>query len=186
MSHLHNLLRDLVYVDPGAAQLGLSTEANSVLLQANLNSSGIVNQTEGVATINNGTYSATTNSNWWKAAGLLISPPVVDSTPYRVKAYVACFTGNAHIIVGRAPLAPTGSNDPITNVTGIPITAGSHNEVAVFDECILIPGVPESDPDFKKPVAFGIACSGSAGGIRFHLSVQNLAKTAPQFAASMS
>ena len=186
MSHLQNFLRDMVHARPGQAVAGFPAAA-AVSSTCPMNSSGVVNQTAGSQ---HNPYFTQGNIGWnlWHASGVLMSQPVVDDTPYRVKAYVAGVATRIHIIVGYAPAAPTGVNDAITNV--VPYPAAEYSDVGregVFDEVILMPGLQSGHPDFGKPIAFGVAISTLATShVAFNISVQNLAKTAPKYASSMS
>ena len=187
MTTLTNMLRDLVHVDLGAAQHAFGTEDVMTNQNAKMNGSGIVYQTQGSASHAHDSVNGTSAANRWRASGLLMSQPIVDATPYRVKAYVWVANMNLSLFVGYGPTNPTGSDDQINKCVQFPLTAGAHDENGIFDDIILIPGLTQQDPDFGRPIAFGIGVSGSSGGTcRFNLSVQNLAKTAPQFAASMS
>ena len=147
--------------------------------------SPIVNQTNGMARVGDAN-SAGTSYIMWRASGLYISQPVVDSTPYRVKAYVAT-KGDVicHLVVGYGPKDPTGIDDLVERVVSFPLDPQTGQ---VFDEVINMPGIPLTDTYSTRPIAFGIAdiSNDSLGRFGFFLSVQNLAKTAPTFAASMS
>ena len=186
MTSVTNLFRDQVYVNPGILQPGFSSQI-VIGSSANMMSSGVVQQSQASA-VNHRIGVASTSGNSWRASGLLISQPVIDSTPYRVKAYVATANGNGYVFVGYAPASPTGNDDLITNVTAFPVTVEAQVEAGIFDEVLYIPGLPQGDPNFDKPLAFGIAVEAPVGTtiVRYNLSVQNMAKTAPQFAASMS
>ena len=147
-----------------------------------MNSSGVVNQTVGsVDEAQNGITAGT-----WYGSGLLMSFPVVDATPYRVKVHALAANSDMMVVVGYAPVAPSGSGDLITKPVFFPLT-DSQNANAKFDEVLLMPGLESGDPDFGKPLAFGVVISPySTVYPTWHISVQNLAKTAPTFAASMS
>lgn len=186
MSNLWNLLRDLNHANPGGYQPGFSTQ-NIMGSTIKMNSSAIVNQDIGSAFNPYYLSAAVSGNNYWRGAGLLMSAPVVDKTPYRIKAYCITRTAHGFVFAGYAPASPTGTNDTITSVVSWPISCIDSNEVGMFDEVVLMPGLQQGDPDFGKPIAFGIACQNNQNAvIRFNISVQNLAKTAPQFAASMS
>ena len=184
MTNLVNLLRDQVHSAPGQAFVGLNAAFMAVGNRINMNSSGIVNQTFGSA--NNsltGVTGAGTAS--WQGVGVLMSQPIVDSTPYRVKAYATCSSAVIYVFLGYAPGAPATINT-IESVVAYPITGYESNVYKSnnFDEIILVPGNQNNNP-----VAFGIAIaagSGESAQLSYSISVQNLAKTAPTFAASMS
>lgn len=148
-----------------------------------MNSNGVVNQTAGSVYNPYGSKTGT-GKNVWHGAGLMMSLPIVDDTPYRVKARVGGENCALHIFVGNAPAAPTGTNDLVTQVVSWPIL-GLQEDVGIFDDVILIKA---QDTLIGGPLAFGIAISAQSGQMLagYHLSVQNLSKTAPQFAASMS
>ena len=152
-----------------------------------MNSTAIVYQTEGFAhQAFNGVNA--TQSNYWVGSGLFISQPVVDDTPYRVKGTFIGDGMSCYLFVGRGPANPTGVNDLITDVVAIPLTGAKDGIDTRINDVINIEGLPDSHPDFQKPLAFGYGISVAAGSgtAAYSLSVQNLAKTAPQFAASMS
>lgn len=111
-----------------------------------------------------------------------MAQPEVDDTPYRIKCRAKVLSELQYIIIGYAPSAPNGVNDLITKVCAIPFSG-----VEGFDDIILMRSVPKGDPEYGKAVAIGIAIeSNQKQKSYFALSVQNLAVTAPQFAASMS
>lgn len=174
-----NLFRDQLHCDLYLNSIGIGNRASkgkTILM----NSDGIVRQTKGMAFVLNYNYTHIANS--WGAAGVLIKPPIVDATPYRIQATIYnSQPSEKYIVVGHAPLAPTGTNDLITNVIPYP------NEDGVFDQVVLVPAAQPGDED--KPIAIGIAIGAngtSVALIEANISVQNLAQTAPQFAASMS
>ena len=186
MTALVNMLRDLVHIEPGSSLIGLSPTMSSVTGYVNMGSSGIVEQTKGSA---HHTYAGTTGTgrSQWTAAGVLMSQPVVDATPYRLKVYARAGNSHIYVIVGTAPASPTG-NDRIDNVVSFPISSYP-SEKGEFDEIILVPGRNPQDPLFQRPLAFGVAVAVENAInplLAYNISVQNLAKTAPQFAASMS
>ena len=173
----------MFHISPGQADntwYGFASAAGGVV---QCNNSGIVNQTVGTAQTGQTTIGG---ANYY-ASGVLMAQPVVDDTPYRVKAYVLSLM-YAYLYVGYAPANPTGNGDTIEKCVFMPITARTEGpHAAMFDDIINFPGVPESDPYYQRPVSFGIvARSFSNHDAAFNISVQNLAKTAPQFAASMS
>ena len=174
---------------PGSNFIGWSSNFGSVSAQQiTMNSSGVVNQTTGAAH-GVGNFQSGNGYNQWRGAGVLMSQPVVDDTPYRVKAYLGAEKSSMYIFVGYAPLAPTGTNDLITKVVAFQVIGYGVNDKGIFDEVFLLPGLKAGDPDFQKPLAFGVAVATEQGaGVNgsYNISVQNLAKTAPQFAASMS
>ena len=147
-----------------------------------MNSSGVVNQTVG--SVDEAQNGITAGS--WYGSGLLMSFPVVDDTPYRVKVHAFAANSDMMVFTGYAPAAPTGAGDLIAKPVFFPLT-DSQNANGKFDEILLMPGLESGDSDFGKPIAFGIVISPySTVFPTWHMSVQNLAKTAPQFAASMS
>ena len=192
MSHQQNFLRDLYHWKPGGlASPGWAVNGDINNDNVYFNGDAIVYQTQASMHQQIATISPLGN---YSTAGLLISQPVVDATPYRVKANVCSYEAFVYLCVGYGPEAPTGSADLATKCRYFPLQiSGSKGSGAIygpaaqFDETILIPGVPEGDPDFAKPMFFGIMCAADGNPVAgYYLSVQNLAKTAPQFAASMS
>ena len=190
--NLVNLLRDQNHCNPAQSQLtfpGNFFTINSGTVK--MNSTGVVNQTKGSCHMMQSTVTGA-GRNAWQAAGLYMTQPIVDDTPYRVKAYVQGHLSDIWIIVGYGPSSPT-SQDTLTKVIPFPISkygSSSHDPLAgKFDDIILLPGLIPSDTDYQKPIAFAVAMATDAAlqtEGSFHLSVQNLSKTAPQFAASMS
>lgn len=181
MSHLWNLLRDQTHVQPttadGPGWRGHSLQGNNEILAR---SSGIV--AEDFGTVFNALGGITGAD--WHASGMFIRQPVVDNTPYRVKMRVLCETLSFGV-VGYGPEAPTG-DDTITKCTFFPLTA-ANSPVNNWDEVIQFPGVPKTNSDFSKPLFFGLLIRRQVNAdAAFHMSVQNLAKTPPQFSSSMS
>lgn len=175
-----NLLRDQLHVDPGANQPGFSSQ-NAAGSTIKMNSSGIVNQTFGSVSLAAGSFIATSSASSWRGVGLLMSQPIIDATPYRVKARILVHNAYCWVFCGYAPASPTGTDDTITGVVAWPLGV---SESSIFDDIILFPAVPAQS---ALPLAFGIAAAGTGNAnARYNLSVQNVAKTAPQFAASMS
>ena len=182
----NNLLRDLVYVNPGQASVSFGN-GMSIGGQLVANNSGIVNTVTGTMANGYALTGSSGNANWYSCC-VLMSPPVVDDTPYRVKLWYFGENTNGYFYTGYAPLAPTGTNDAITKVQGIPFSHQGSMEKGYFDEAVLMPSIPKTDPDYGKPIAFGLAVAVSTGNPvhAFYMSVQNMEKTAPQFATSMS
>ena len=186
--NLTNLLRDLTHVTPGAGFIGLGSTVRTIGSQININTDGVVHQVSASNADGNIQAGQKGTTSQWVGTGLYMSQPIVDATPYRVKAYVTTHLCEALVIVGYAPNTPTGTNDLITDIVSFPLTAAGTTESAKFDEIILMPGLSESDPDYGKPIAIGLAfmSANNAAYVRWNISAQNLSKTAPQFAASMS
>ena len=182
MSNLTNLLRDQAYVEPLAERLGYGTE-NDKGKVIWMRSTGIVNQTRAMATTLEAVVS--TAANRWFGSGVLIKGPIVDSTPYRVKVH-ALSSGVATYVFLAYPETTTGL-DRCINTIAFPL---GYDGGMQFDEVINVPAWPESDPLHESPIAIGVAAGqaikGSGELIEYYLSVQNLAQTAPKFAASMS
>ena len=187
MSAVGNLFRDMIHVSPGQSQV---TFGNADLLSSStlrMNNSSVVYQTTGFA--NHNLYTAAwPGFNTIRSAGLLISQPVVDDTPYRVKAYVRASLSTPYIIVGLGPASATGTDDVITKYTLFPIGAYTTQEYGLFDDVINVPAFTGAEAN--RPIAFGVGISANSlnntQAISYSISVQNLAKTAPQFASSMS
>ena len=155
-----------------------------------MNSTGVVNDTYGLAYISNQSINSTSKDRW-RGAGVLVAPPIVDDTPYRVKAYASGDNAYFYVFVGYGPLAANGNGDVITKLNSWPITPYNDGTTVggfgYFDEVIKVPGVAEGDPEFGKPIAIGVAITNLGGSdAAYSISVQNLAKTAPKFAASNS
>ena len=189
MSNAVNLLRDMLHTDPDQADItGFGQVAEIRNREAYMNNPGIVYQTKGNSFAIR-RQSTPGNDNEWRTAGVLMSPPLVDDTPYRVKLSAAC-TESALLFffTGYGPLDPTGTDDFIEKCTLVPIARNLNNPWGVFDEVVNIPGRGPQHPDYNRPIAFGLGLSlgSNANQAYYHISVQNLSKTAPQFASSMS
>ena len=191
MSHLHNLLRDARHTKQGGiGRPGWRGNGNINNDTVYFNNNGIVNQTIAIQD-ELVTQPPVANYN---GSGILISQPVVDDTPYRVKGMFLGWDCYAYLFIGYGPSSPVGQGDQATKCTYIPLAASGQQgsgaaavQAAEVDEVIIIPGLSEGDPDYQKPIAIGFMMQANGtpvGG--YHLSVQNMAKTAPQFAASMS
>ena len=176
-----NLLRDQRHIKLGQAQPGFAFFSTLAGGNVYANSSGIVNQTYGSSDF---VQSGMSSAGWYGSA-VLMSQPVVDATPYRVRLNAQVTSAELSLFIGYAPSAPTGIADIFTKSVIIPIGLGGSGK---FDEVVLLPGVDEFSIDYQKAIGFGIVLSKAAGQdyASFHISVQNLAKTAPTFAASMS
>lgn len=182
-----NLLRDLVHTNPDSIDTTWGGPRVRGANTVEMNNTGIVHQTSGSC---QNQYERLDDSlGEWYATGLLISQPIVDATPYRLKVFLGIggASGNEndhrYAFMGYAPANPTGTNDVIEKCSMLPI-----GPRGIVDEIILAPGLPEGDPYFDRPLAFGVAAIVAANSTRYshYISVQNLSKTAPQFAASMS
>ena len=193
MSNLGNLFRDQLHANLEQGETGFAnntTAGDKQNRRIEMNSTGVVNDTFGLAYISNQSLNAQSKDRW-RGAGVLIAPPIVDDTPYRVKAYAAGDHAYFYVFVGYAPVAANGNSDVITKVNAWPISqfndGSNEGGLGYFDEIIKVPGVAEGDPEFGKPIAIGVAMSNLAGSdVQYSISVQNLAKTAPKFAASIS
>ena len=178
MSNNQNLFRDQFHSLPGQPETTFAPTASAILPTIRMNSTGVVFQTAGMA---HQAFAgiAATGGNQWVGSGLLMSQPVVDDTPYRLKLYALGDNCGFYAFWGYAPIAPTGSNDVITKVNIIPMAANKTNSEGQIDEVILFPGVPEGNSDFGKPIAFGIGVgvTSGTGSVVYSLLVQNLAKT---------
>jgi len=177
-----NLFRDQFHVKPleGFVDLGSSTLNNGKTVVCSSN--GIVNQTTGMVSYFSRRITTAIPEDNHRAAGILIRPPIVDSTPYMVRAYTYTSLITATVFAGFAQEDPDGVNDTIEECTFFPIGSENH-EIGSFKEVLLMP-----EALTNRPLCFGIAFTdGKANcSLSFTLSVQNLAQTAPQFAASMS
>ena len=148
-----------------------------------MDSSGIVNQTTGFVQQVGRNIPTLISSSDCRCVGVLMRPPVVDDTPYSVRAFTIAEQGSMFVFVGVAPANPDGDNDEIENPVFFPVSNLAQGR---FTEVIKVPG---NTPGYEdRPLAFGIAISNTKNNnvLSCVLSVQNLAMTAPQFAASMS
>lgn len=173
----------MFHVRPGQSTIGWNGFASTAGETVVASNSGVVNQVVGTAMSQQGSIGG---ANFY-AAGVLMSQPVVDDTPYRVKAYVLSLM-YCYAFIGYAPAAPVGV-DTIERCTFFPLTSRTDAGPAVglFDEIINFPGLPKGDPYEDRPICVGLVARSFANHeAAFNISVQNLAKTAPQFAASMS
>ena len=180
-----NFLRDNLHTTPGITAQTWAPTRISISSSIRMNSSGVVNQTSGMSHMPFVNLQGQ-GVSLWTGSGLLMDQPNVDATPYRVKAYAAADNAFCYLFCGYAPSSPTGVDDIITSVIAWPI--GSVGGISTFNDLILLPALDEQSPDFGKPIAFGVAVAMKSGtfSASYNISVQNLAKTAPQFAASMS
>lgn len=186
--NLVNLLRDQTFCSPGTAQV--SPGATTTAISTNtvtINSDGVVNQTNGFVWGADQRLTATSFTTWY-GVGLMMQYPIVDATPYRLKGYVSARDCIASFFLGYAPSSPTGTGDLITKIIASPLTSFDMQEHGKIDDIVTIPSLPESDPDYGKPIAFGFAFVNPTSNAILHysLQVQNMANTSPQFAASMS
>ena len=181
--NLSNLFRDFTHSNPDQADIGWSGP-NAIGRTIYVTTNGFVHQDQGFAQ----TIWATNTGNQsnWYGSGLLIAGAIGDNTPYRVKAYLQADQTYGFLLYGYAPLAPAGVNDQITKLHAYPIL-GPDLSIGKFDDVILVPGLKEGDTDFGKPLFFGFGVVQTQNAkVSSYISVQNLAKTAPTFAASMS
>lgn len=177
---INNLLRDLNHVRPEQSPVTWASFTFITDRRVVMNSSGTVYQDAGVAQAEQTSQGGSTIYS----AGLLIAQPIVDAAPYRVKAYVEC-TEESMLFVGYANTS-SGISDTISKCSFFPLTTAD-SPIGHFDDCILMPGLNPGDADYEKPIGFGIAIRSSANHLAsFHMSVQNLAKPSPQYAASMA
>lgn len=175
MTHLSNLQRDqfhlnlntvpLTYGAPGA--LGTTIKGNS---------DGIVSQDFSHAF----TYGSVANTAGnWSSFGVLLAQPLVNAEfePYRVKAYIQGTTEGA-VVIGYAPLAPSGTNDDIVVTKPFPITKSG-----IFDEVIRLKTSVTYD---GQPIYFGIAAGEGTELAVAHISVQRMSVASPQYSSSTS
>jgi hypothetical protein len=186
LSTPNNLLRDLVHGLFTYDRIGISQNRSQKnrTLNADTVADGLVFQTVGAAYCVE-SLENNMNTNQWAGSGLLMQPPGVDATPYRIKLHYHCRDAVIFFVIGYGPVAPTGTDDQIQQCIQYPIGI---NGAGIFDEVVLVPGTAP-DPELQdNPIFFGIALSDSDNNtkLEYALSVQNLARTAPQFASSMS
>ena len=177
----------MLHLNPGQNQVTMGNADLMSASQYRFNNSAIVYQNEG-SMFKVIETAAWAGFNTIRSAGLLISQPVVDATPYRIKAYIRSSNATPYVIVGLGPAAPTGTDDAITHYTVWPIGSFATQEFALFDEVIRMPSFEGSNE--QRPIAIAIGVSPNVDGVAatcsYNLSVQNLSKTAPKFASSMS
>ena len=183
MTQVANLFRDQLHTNPDQADIGWSGP-NAIGRTIYVTTNGFVHQDQGFAQSIWATLSANTTN--WHGSGLLITGSIRDRTPYRVKGYIQATDALVFACYGYAPLAPAGVNDLVTKLTVLPI-GNLADSKGVIDEVILVPGLNEGDTEFGKPLFFGFAVvANTAAKVNYFMSVQNLSKTSPTFAASMS
>lgn len=118
----------------------------------------------------------------WKGIGCYISPPGVDMTPYRVKAYAMNLYGTAdfRLVIGYAPASITGTDDTLSPINVLPF---GYN----FDDIIMVPALPAGDPLEGRALAFGLMLGETATSVIYAaLSVQKLSVAPPAFAQAVS
>lgn len=116
----------------------------------------------------------------YAAIGCYLKPPTVDTVPYRIKGYAHGLQSPSCIaIIGYGPSSPTGSGDTITPCVFIPFDD-------YIDEIVMIPALDSTDPDYGKPIAFGIGIGQCTSDVVFaHLSAQRMATTPPKYGAAV-
>ena len=179
MTNLINLQRDQFHADPESAERvagnGTPVAKGSNL---NINAPATVFSSEGACFSLGNVDTLLTGE--WAGFGVHMEPPRLDSTPYRVHGY-AYGPPELYVVIGYAPLAPTGVNDPLTKCIGIPIKDGW------IDEIFLVPAITDDQHvDFGKPVSFALAFGETSSICEGAISVQNMAKASPTFASSSS
>lgn len=121
--------------------------------------------------------------------GVYLEPPDQDNTPYRVFAdlVINAQSGtidNACVVVGYGPATPTGVNDVIDEPYILPFNQNR------FDDCIMVPPLLSTDPNYGRPLFFGVGplASNAIAGLFTvaHISVQRLAVSAPQMIYSVA
>ena len=124
----------------------------------------------------------TVNSGELETVGVYFAAPPDDNIPFRVKAdlNVVGQSGtfnNQAIVIGYGPAAPTGLNDTIDEPYLIPF------DQQRFDDVIMLPALDSGDPNYGRPVFFGVAhCAGQNVSGLFcvaSISVQNLGVNPP-------
>ena len=190
MSNTHNLQRDQFHTDPDVSWQTVSPNygpiANRTVRMAN---NQVVYQTEAFAH-----HSYTTSTGFglsqWRAAGLYMTGPVGDATPYRIKGYANGFKSDLYVVIGYAPSTITG-NDWLLQTIAFPIAPYDANgsSSGEFDEVIRLPGLADGDTYFGRALGIGIAQATSNGTVTqlaYALSVQNMSRTPPQYSTSAS
>lgn len=182
MSTPKNIQRDAIYMDPAATRLGLATEVLVSFDLVNGNSDGSVHTDFAFAQYN---YLAPVTVSALSAAsfGILIAQPIGDRQPYRVKAYGRVTNENEAlaIVVGYAPLAPSGTNDEINKPAYFPFNGE-------FDELITVDARADGETYFGRPLYFGIVAFGALAALRLFadISVQNLGVKPPTMQNAVS
>ena len=180
--NLWNLQRDQTHIVPstgsGPGWNGFASLANSRIFA---NSSGVVQQ---IIASENQQLQTIGGANWY-ASGLLIARPGVDASPFRVKVSTESFHPQ-WLVMGYAPASPTGTNDQIDLCTFIPVGTETYDTYC-YDDVIRWPAVLEGDPYYDRALFFGLITRSYSNHITsYHLSVQNITQTPPQYAASAS
>lgn len=178
MSNLINLQRDMFHVKVPSEQSALVYSNETVLGQNSLNakSDGVVYTDIGYA--KSFDQQAVTAGNW-VSMGVVMQPPILEATPYRIKAY--CNEGAA-VVIGYVVSAFTGNNDAVSDIMVFPLNGG------VFDDIVLITPEPVGGADDDKPIYFGIAQGelSSQAGTLASISVQRMSVAPPQYSSSVS
>lgn len=183
-----NIQRDGLWSKPETAlDLAWSTQDNSTATTQRMNSSGSVVMDKGNAHAEYQTVLAIT-TDYRRSIGVLIQQPEKDNHPYRVLASgnINGFDKNLNgfaIMVGYAPLSPTGSDDVIEDPYFIPFAEE-------FDGLIQVPHLVAGDTYFGRALAIGlVAIAGetvSAAHIYGQISVQNLGVKPPTMQNAVS
>lgn len=176
-----NLQRDGVFLDPAQQTFQFASEV-AIGNYVDIEGDPTVYDDYSTVLSDYTTNPGTTAGNW-RAVGCYIRPPGVDRTPYRIKANMTNDSDLESIVgIGFGPTSPTGSGDRIQPVRPMPFYKR-------FDDVIMLPAVPETDPNYGKPLCVCLIIQGSnAGGTKAYgnLSVQRLATAPPTFAQSVS
>ena len=102
MSNLVNLLRDQTHMQFGQTPIAWSSFSTGIGNGTYMNSDSVVYDTKGTVHSPIGT-AGNIAATQWRGVGLLISPPNVDATPYRIKGAVVAENAVAYAFVGFAP-----------------------------------------------------------------------------------
>lgn len=173
--NLQNLQRDQSHTT--SKNLGIASFSSSTTIASNtFNINAPVTVFSDVAAAQSLGLSPGFTAGNWGSFGVFLQPPATDDTPYRVKGHVR--GAQAYVVVGIGPASPSGTDDNCSLIAAFPVSGE-------FDEMINVINLPESDPDFGKSIAFGIA-SGDANLTEGFISVQRLAAAPPQYASSVS
>ena len=175
---LTNIHRDCFHLELKSAEVSLSSD---FLFTAppTVNSTGIVNDGPVASETSDRDVAVTVAANSYKAMGVLMKPPLVDRTPYRVKARGHGGLVNM-LLVGYAPASPTGSNDTLDR--------WNYQSFGFeYDDIIMLPALESTDAMYGRPIFFGVAVPFvSASHIQVDVSVQKLSIAPPQFEMGVS
>lgn len=169
MTNLVNIARDALWIPDllNTAEIPWSTDGASLY-----NSSGVVyDDVGGVKSNGNSAVSIAQQS-----IAVNMKPPQEDPVPYRVKIYCPNAT-SLYAVIAYAPSTITGTDDVMVHANFFQIPG-------YFDEIVMIHGHPSAHSFRDRPIVFGVSAFGN-GHNNVTISVQNLGRTPPQYAAGV-